>query len=38
MLPDFLNFTLGFFIQILPLTCLVVYPLLPSETSAKKGS
>ena len=36
MLPDFLNFTLGFFIQILPLTCLVVYPLLPSETSAKK--
>lgn len=36
MLPDFLNFTLGFFIQILPLTCLVVYPLLPSETVAKK--
>lgn len=36
MLPDFLNFTLGFFIQILPLTCLVVYPLPPSETSAKK--
>lgn len=36
MLPDFLNFTLGFFIQILPLTCLVVYPLLPSEASARK--
>lgn len=36
MLPDFLNFSFGFFIQILPLTCLVVFPLLSSGDHTPK--